>query len=132
MKLHLKYFFTLIVTVNLISNTGLPVFYHYCCGELESVTPLFKANGCCGEENEDDSDCCKNETKIIIQKAENNLADFQVRLTPFITDLTFFCTYTDNDSHCFPMAIFQKISSVNFHPPDTGRNILCSKSVLII
>ncbi len=57
-----KYFFAFFVAVYLFSAIGVPVYLHYCGGELEEVSYLVKSNGCCGEEESDEtSDCCHNE-----------------------------------------------------------------------
>jgi hypothetical protein len=53
------------VCVYVTTAIGVPVYMHYCGGELEKVTFLVKTNSCCGEEEEDmDSDCCANENTV--------------------------------------------------------------------
>jgi len=53
------------VTVYLTTAIGVPVYLHYCGGELEKVSFIVKSNSCCGEEEEDmDSDCCANENTV--------------------------------------------------------------------
>jgi hypothetical protein len=59
-----KYFSGLLVLVYLVTVTGVPVYNHYCGGELEEVSLLLKSNDCCGEE-EEDAGCCSNEDLYI-------------------------------------------------------------------
>jgi len=127
-----KYFFALIVSVYLLSNIGIPVYYHYCGGELESVNAIFKSAGCCGEEEEEeDSDCCQNETRIFSQKSETSFNAIQFKINPGILDLNIFENITSVKIN--PLLILTVNShSFNYHPPNDGRTILSSKSVLII
>lgn len=41
----------------------MPVYLHYCGGNLEEISYLVKTSNCCGEEEseEEASDCCRNE-----------------------------------------------------------------------
>ena len=79
MRVHPKFLFTFLVAFWLINSIGIPVYYHYCGGELESVSALFKSEGCCGEEDDEENGCCANETKIFSQHNETRLADkFQI------------------------------------------------------
>lgn len=54
---------------------GIPVYLHYCGGELEEISYLTKANSCCGEEEEEteDNGCCKNESHILLNSADFSL-----------------------------------------------------------
>jgi hypothetical protein len=53
------------VAVYLTTAIGVPVYLHYCGGELEKVSFLLKSNSCCGEEEEDmDSGCCADENTV--------------------------------------------------------------------
>jgi hypothetical protein len=50
------------VLAYLVMVIGIPVYFHYCGGELEEISYIVKSNGCCGDESdEDESGCCKNE-----------------------------------------------------------------------
>lgn len=50
------------VVVYFTTAIGIPVYIHYCGGELEQVSFLMKSNKCCGEDEEDmDDGCCANE-----------------------------------------------------------------------
>ena len=50
-----------------ISAFGIPVYFHYCGGTLETVSIITKGSNCCGEdEDSDQSDsCCKNEEIVL-------------------------------------------------------------------
>lgn len=54
------------VVVYLTTAIGIPVYMHYCGGELEKISYLVKSKGCCGseEENEDMNGCCQDENGI--------------------------------------------------------------------
>ena len=59
--------FCLIVTTYVVSAIGVPVFLHYCGGELEHVTYIVRGESCCGESDDNamQDDCCKDENIII-------------------------------------------------------------------
>jgi hypothetical protein len=46
---------------------GIPVYLHYCGGELETVSYVIKNVTCCGEEEDSDdmSGCCKDENVVL-------------------------------------------------------------------
>jgi len=54
------------VVIYLTTAIGIPVYMHYCDGELEKISYLVKTKGCCGseEEEEDMGDCCQDENTI--------------------------------------------------------------------
>jgi len=58
------------MAVYIFTTIGIPVYYHYCGGELEEVSALVKTGSCCGEEEEEDNDCCQNETKHVSYQAD--------------------------------------------------------------
>lgn len=61
-----KYLFANLVIIYVITAAGIPVYAHYCGGELESINYLVKGSSCCGEEEEESSkDCCKDENHIL-------------------------------------------------------------------
>lgn len=49
----------------MITVIGVPVYFHYCGGELEEISYLTKASSCCGEEEPEDDGCCKDESLIV-------------------------------------------------------------------
>lgn len=55
-----------------MTSIGIPVYLHYCGGELEEISYLTKANNCCGEEEEETEDdgCCKNESHVLLNAAD--------------------------------------------------------------
>jgi hypothetical protein len=72
------------VCVYVTTAIGIPVYMHYCGGELEKVSFLVKSTSCCGEEDEDmDDGCCADEntfaryTPDFTAKKEVN-SDFQI------------------------------------------------------
>lgn len=127
-----KFIFACIVGVYLCNNIGIPVYYHYCGGELESISTLVKTDGCCGDMEEDeDSDCCKNEVKIIAQFNDSYSKTNLPQIKNVIMDLGYTMPYFETN--------LIKSSRTNtgyllFKPkiPESGREILHQKSVLII
>ncbi len=87
------------VVVYLTTAIGVPVYLHYCGGELEKVSFLIKSNSCCGGEEEDmDDGCCANENTIAryspdftVKKAVDShfsIADFNLfTIAPLLFDL---------------------------------------------
>jgi hypothetical protein len=130
LKPRIKYVFAVVVGIYLLSNIGIPVFYHYCGGELESINTICNyENDCCeGEDESEPDDCCKNETKIISQKSETSFKDFQLKfmagsagaLIPVKSRLF-------NES-----VILSQPRASSYQFSSSGRSILQLKSVLII
>ena len=60
-----KILFGLIVTSYVITVIGIPVYLHYCGGELEEVNYLTKGSSCCGEEAPEDDGCCQDKGFIL-------------------------------------------------------------------
>jgi hypothetical protein len=62
----------------MVSVVGIPIYLHYCGGELEEVSYLHKSGGCCGDEESDeatsDSGCCKDENLVL-----KNTTDFTLK-----------------------------------------------------
>jgi len=70
-----KYFFLLIASVYTMSVLGVPVYFHYCEGELENVDFITKGSGCCCDDDEESGEknnCCKDET-LLLQNDKNAL-----------------------------------------------------------
>ncbi|MBL7931602.1 MAG: hypothetical protein JNL60_06865 [Bacteroidia bacterium] len=61
--------FASLVVVYLITAVGIPVYFHYCGGELEEINYVMKGNNCCSGEEEDSEsgpdDCCKDENYVL-------------------------------------------------------------------
>jgi hypothetical protein len=58
------YLFGLLVAVYTLTTFGIPVYFHYCGGELEKISYLVKSGNCCGDE-EECSDCCSDEGTVL-------------------------------------------------------------------
>lgn len=51
------------------SSVGVCLVAHYCGGSLEKISLFSKPNSCCGGEEDEADDCCKNDSKhIVFQK----------------------------------------------------------------
>lgn len=70
----------IILSIYLISSIGILVDFHYCGGELVSVT-LYQTDedGCCGEDEEKEADCC--EDKYLLVETDDS-ENFKSTLVP--------------------------------------------------
>ncbi len=67
----------MVVSAYLITVIGVPVYLHYCGGELETINYLVKADSCCGGEEEDTSDngCCEDEGLVLKSNVDFTIKD---------------------------------------------------------
>jgi hypothetical protein len=87
------------VVVYLTTAIGIPVYMHYCGGELEKVSYLIKSDGCCSEDEDGDmGGCCQNENTFAqcapdftvkkVIDSNFNIADFDLfTVAPLLFDL---------------------------------------------
>ena len=126
------FFFSFLVAIYTITSIGIPVYYHYCGGELEKVSAVIQAKSCCGSEDEQDN-CCKNEVKHLSLHTEFSQAvalkpAFDMApLTLYI--LPFFDLYLKQQN---PSGDCQLYFHDNAHPPDPLSVILVKTSVFRI
>ncbi len=53
----------------MFSSIGVCLVAHYCGGSLEKISLFSKTNSCCGGEEDEADDCCKNDSKhVVFQK----------------------------------------------------------------
>ncbi len=77
-----KYFVGFAILVYCITTIGIPVYFHYCGGELEEITYVVKPNSCCGneemhgDESPNEDGCCKDESFLIKTDSHFVLKDF--------------------------------------------------------
>lgn len=118
-----------------IGSIGIPVYLHYCDGELEKITYLKKATNCCGEESddseEDENGCCKNENVIV-----KNVTDFTFK-NEVNKKLTISILHLFNSSFFIPLTQFASNENAVFKkhlfpPPKRMQINIVSTSVLII
>lgn len=67
----------MVVSSYVLTAIGIPVYFHYCGGELEEINYVLKGSGCCGEEEDSDEDngCCKNENYILKSNVDFTLKE---------------------------------------------------------
>jgi hypothetical protein len=51
-------------------QAGIPVFFHYCGGDLATISFFDKGDGCCGDEAATDMDCCSTDINILQQHSD--------------------------------------------------------------
>lgn len=119
------------VVVYLTTAIGIPVYMHYCGGELEKVSFLVETEGCCeGEEPGEADGCCDNENTFAryspvftVKKVVDS--DFH------IADLNLFVVATsifDNKIESNPVLV----SKYFFPPPDILRSNIIRTTFLRI
>lgn len=123
--------FGLMVVMYLTTAIGIPVYMHYCGGELEKVSYLIKTNGCCGSEDEEDmGDCCQDENTVARYAPDFTTrkvvdSDFQ------ITDLHLFTISTLTiDVKAVIKPVF--VSKYFYPPPDILHNNIIRTTFLRI
>lgn len=119
----------------MITVVGIPVYYHYCGGELEEINYVLKSSGCCGGEEDDSSEsdngCCKDENLVLKSNVDFTLKGFN--------DYTFVKTFSEvcYISLPFSMSVHELKSLVSdvyaeFPPPKLQQDLVISTSVLRI
>lgn len=81
--------FLVLASVYVLSAIGMPVYFHYCGGELEKVDLLTKSDSCCGDEEQDpaegDNGCCKDEEVYVQNNEQAILKGYKSFIqTPFL------------------------------------------------
>jgi hypothetical protein len=124
----------LIVTSYFTAVVGIPVYLHYCGGELENVSYLIKKVTCCGEEEEDSEDmggCCKDENVVLRCAPDFTLK--QINTNHFIKAV---CELFNVSTPAFNIQIpkiFENILfSDLFPPPKLQNSLVISTSVIRI
>jgi hypothetical protein len=127
--------FGLVVTAYVVSVIGIPVFLHYCGGEIENVNFVVKGStACCGEEEDAepmDDGCCKDENLVVknnttftFQKNTNN------ELVKSFCQLFFISLPLKNET--FTPALNLEYLSIEAPPPKLQASLIISTSVLRI
>ncbi len=75
--LHLKKLTVILLAlIYAVSSSGMTLYVHYCCGEIDDVSVMAKAphnEGCHNGEHIDNSSCCADETVDLKFKSDENL-----------------------------------------------------------
>jgi hypothetical protein len=127
--------FALIVSAYVVTVIGIPVYLHYCGGELEKINYVMKGDSCCSGEEDDseatDDGCCKDENLVL-----KSNADFTIKVHG---NYDLVKTYCELFYLSLPLtnSVASQISFiVNDHidglPPKLQNDLLISTSVLRI
>lgn len=123
--------FGLIVISYVITVIGIPVYFHYCGGELEEISYLTKANSCCGEEEPEDDGCCKDESLIV-----KSTVDFTIKKSDSFLPLKTVCDLFYVSMPYSEVSLCNRCSCpsirTEFPPPPFQNTLLISTSVLRI
>ncbi|MES2681241.1 MAG: hypothetical protein V4635_15205 [Bacteroidota bacterium] len=117
----------------MVSVIGIPIYFHYCGGELEKVNYVLKSDSCCGGEEMDDeasdSGCCKDENMVL-----KNVTDFTIKK---LNDYEIVKTYSELCYLSLPYLNFsfnpvQKpvLSVLKSPPPGLQNELIISTSVI--
>jgi hypothetical protein len=127
-----KYFFGLLVAAYVLTVAGIPVYLHYCGGELAHISYLVKGSNCCGDDDEAEKDgCCHNEHLVLqsltdftfkdISNSQLIKASFDLVGSPVFFNTTF-----------SPLSIQKKIAFKVDAPPPQLRQLVVDITVLRI
>lgn len=125
MRAFRKYLFGLLVAIYLFGVIGVPVYFHYCGGELEQISYFVKADGCCG--TDDDGGCCSDQTVMLVNPSDvlsvskTDIPQLKVLATVYCMCLPEVAAY----SAPFSRSIYPQ-------PPDLLRKAVISSSVIRI
>jgi hypothetical protein len=125
-----RYVFTCAVIVYVITAIGVPVYLHYCGGELETINYVMKADSCCGgeESDEEDNGCCKDEGFILKSTADCTTKDTSPKIAKnFFPVLSILFNLKPIENHSCPKS---EVATTN-HPVRSQDHIV-SISVLRI
>lgn len=131
-----KYLFSLVVLTYFVPTIGIPIYLHYCGGELEKINYLVNTRACCDGEDEEQAEatngCCKNEQIVLI-----NGSDFT-----FDSSYNYKFSQTYTQSFCAILPIYLQTKRDNFHeqsnysqnflPQKLLQSLLVFSSVLLI
>jgi hypothetical protein len=114
---------------------GIPVYYHYCGGELEEINYVLKSNTCCGGEEDDSddagNDCCKDENLVLKSDLDFTIKELNTyTLVNSVQELLFFSLpFTNSIEEVSPtlLSLFTE-----FPPPRLQHQNIISTSVLRI
>lgn len=123
------------VTAYVISAVGIPVFLHYCGGELEKINYVMKSTSCCGGEEDDsepmDDGCCKDENMVI-----KNNPDFTLKQNTTSHLVKTFCAlfylHLPFSNTTFTIHPVLNLASLEAPPPKVQNTLVISSSVLRI
>ena len=121
------YIFLIIYTFSCI---GFIVDFHYCGGEQVSIT-LYPANedGCCGEHEENEKNCCKDKYLLVDTDDSENLKSTTVSNNNFLRNINpvYYPTVIALSNG---FAIDKKKSFLKHPPPDIGIDLLNKTTIL--
>lgn len=102
----------IILSLYLISSIGILVDFHYCGGELVEVS-LYQADedGCCGEDEEKEDDCC--EDKYVLIETDNS-ENYQS------------CPIPSNDFVQFVASSYREVNLIDY------KNVVSSKNFITL
>lgn len=129
-----KYLFASLVVVYVITAAGVPVYLHYCGGELEKINYVMKGDSCCGDEEDDSesaaNDCCKDENYILKSNADFTFQKFgEHNLVKAVNELLFVQVFY------FPLiqnAESSFVASIDPAPPRAQDQMIIETSVIRI
>lgn len=127
-----KYLFGIVVATYVLSAIGIPVYLHYCGGELEEVNYVTASSSCCDGEEDDTTDngCCTNENLFIKNSIDFTLKSYQYDVVKTICEL-FFIQLTFLNTNIESSEI-ENLFLSETPPPKVQNSLVISTSVIRI
>ena len=128
-----KYLFGLVVTAYVVSAVGIPIYLHYCGGELEKINYVVKGTSCCdddeGENSEMTNGCCKDENVYLKNNADFTIKQLDFELTKAVSQIFFISL-----PYSSKITAAQLVNSIPYAQPDPvlQQGLEISTSVLRI
>jgi hypothetical protein len=126
-----KIIFATLVSVYVFTTVGVCIIAHYCGGEVEKVSLFTKTDSCCDGEEQENSDCCKDDSKHVVFASDFTLNKSFSEFKAIITNLyilipSSFHFILQNDVSSFSFL------NTDFHPPNLVQSEIVSISVIRI
>ena len=130
-NLFLKIFFFGLVSIYVFTTVGVCVIAHYCGGELEKVSLFSKTTSCCGGEEDEANDCCKDEGKHVAFQSDFTFYKIVHECKASVTDLFVLLPsslhFIVEKNYVSFFSIDQKV-----HPPNLVQDKIVDSSVIRI
>ena len=128
-----KYSFALLVLTYLVTAAGIPIYLHYCGGELEEVSYVVKTNDCCGDAAGQDGDngCCRDKDVMLVNDEDFIVKHSDLDLTQTFSHHLFFILPWCSERQVVPGNVPVRQFSEG-RPPALVQTLIVNNSVLRI
>lgn len=126
-----KIIFATLVSVYVFTTVGVCIIAHYCGGEVEKVSLFTKTDSCCDGEEQENSDCCKDDSKHVVFASDFTLNKSFSEFKAVITNLYILIP---SSFHFILQNEISFVSLINtdYRPPNFVQQDIVSCSVIRI